>query len=79
MNWIEIDGDVVATDPSSGAIHVFHGAAAGVWQLLDGESIDDLADMIAETFGVPAEAASSDIELALSLLREADVLDEPTG
>ena len=75
VNWIEIDGDVVATDPANGSVHVFRGAAAALWQLIDGEPLDGLEGLVAETFGLDADAVAQDLERALHLLSSADVIE----
>lgn len=75
VNWVEIDGDVVAADPIARTVHVFRGAAAAVWQLIDGASLDGLDLLVADTFGVDPEVAARDIATALALLDAAGVIE----
>lgn len=74
VNWVEIDGDVVVTDPGSGMVHVLRGAAAAVWQLIDGDPVEGLPELIAETFDVDVEVAAADLADALAMLDRIGVL-----
>jgi gentisate 1,2-dioxygenase len=73
--WIEIDGDVVAVSAQTQHIHVLEGAASVVWQLLDGEPLDGLDAMLAETFGIPVDEAASGVSAAVDLLEAADIVE----
>jgi hypothetical protein len=76
--WIEVDGDVVAVTPT-GDIHVLRGAAAALWQLLDGESLDGLDEIVADTLGVDRVDARADIETSLDMLDRIGIVDPGTG
>ncbi len=71
VNWIEVDGDVVVFDPQASTVHVLEGAAAIVWQLLDGEPIIGLDEVIAATFDIDPEHARRDIAASIRLLFDA--------
>jgi hypothetical protein len=72
--WVEVDGDVVAVDPDGG-IHVLRGAAAALWQVLDGAPLDGLDLDVAEAFGIDRRRAAADIEQALTMLDEVGLID----
>lgn len=72
--WVELDGDVVLTDTATGVVHVLRGAAAAVWQLLDGEPIADLPELVAEAFAIDAVNAAKDIGDAIEMLAAIDVV-----
>lgn len=74
--WVEVDGDVVAMAPS-GDIHVLQGAAAALWQVIDGESIEGLDEAVALTFGISRERAAADIKRALAMLAEIGIIESP--
>jgi hypothetical protein len=75
VNWVEIDGDVVAVDPAADTIHVFSGAAAAVWQLLDGEPLTGFEELLAETFGIGVDEAAEGLAKSIALLDEAGVTE----
>ena len=75
VNWVVIDGDVVLTDPRNGEIHVLSGATAATWQLLDGEQLDGLAEIVAEEFGLDPAGAASDLAESIAQLDSIGVID----
>jgi hypothetical protein len=75
VNWVEIDGDVVAVDPAADAIHVFQGAAAVVWQLLDGGSLAGFEELFSESFGIGLDEAAEGLNKSISLLDQAGVTE----
>lgn len=76
--WVEVDGDVVAITPT-GDIHVLTGAAAAVWQLIDGSVLDGLAVVVADEFGVALAAAQTGIDDALAMLDRIGLIVMPTA
>jgi hypothetical protein len=74
VHWIEVDGDVVVVDPVDRSIHVLRGAAAAVWQLIDGEPIDGFVELISETFQQDPVRAADDLAASLQMLDEIGVL-----
>jgi len=74
VHWVEVDGDVVVTDPDSRSVHVLRGAAAAVWQLIDGEPIDGLPELVAETFAIDIERAVEDFSAAVEMLNTIGVV-----
>jgi hypothetical protein len=73
VNWVVVDGDVVAVDGLDGSVHTMTGATAVVWQLLDGEPLDGTAELVAEAFGIAVDQARVDIDTALEQILEADL------
>lgn len=76
VNWVETDGEVVAVDPAADAIHVFRGAAAAVWQLLDGEPLTGFEDLLSEEFAIGFAAAAEGLRESIALLEEAGVIEQ---
>lgn len=76
VNWIEVDGDVVAVDGVTGEVHILRGSVAVVWQLLDGEPLAGLDDLVAETFSIPVAEAAAGIVESVSMLHRAGIIDE---
>ena len=76
VNWVAIDGDVVLTVPSRGEIHVISGATAATWQLLDGEPLDGLAELVADEFGLAVEVVAPDLEAAVAQLDSIGVIEQ---
>jgi Coenzyme PQQ synthesis protein D (PqqD) len=75
VNWIEVGGDVVGVDEATGDIHVLEGAAAAVWQLLDGEPLDGLELLLAETFNVSVPDATERLRDSVDLLARARIIE----
>lgn len=78
VGWVEVDGDVVAMEPD-GDLHVLRGAAAAMWQLIDGSPLTGLETAIAETFGITAEQAAADMAAALDLLDDTGLIEHTSG
>lgn len=84
INWLEIDGDVVAVDGVTGEVHLLRGSVAVVWQLLDGEELTGVDEMVAETFAISLAEAAGGIVEAVAMLHRAGIVDdlvadEPVG
>ena len=75
VNWITVDGDVVLADGRTGQIHVLSGATSATWQLIDGEPLDGLADLIAAEFDITIEEAEAGLAASIEQLRSIDVVD----
>ena len=66
VDEVDLDGEVVAFDGTS--VHHLAGPAAAVWRLADGVlTVDEIADVLAEAYGV---------DRAESLRRTDDVVRE---
>jgi hypothetical protein len=76
INWLEVDGDVVAVDGVTGEVHLLRGSVAVVWQLLDGEPLGGLDELVAEVFSIPLADAAVGIEESVAMLHRAGIVDE---
>ena len=76
INWLEVDGDVVAVDGVTGEVHILRGSVAVVWQLLDGESLAGVDEMVADAFAVSIADAASGIGESVSMLHRAGIVDD---
>lgn len=65
----------MAVDTTADAIHVFQGAAAAVWQLLDGGPLAGFEELISESFGIGLDEAAEGLSKSISLLDEAGVTE----
>lgn len=76
VNWVEVDGDVVAVDAVTGEVHLLRGSVAVVWQLLDGEPLAELDEMVADAFSISVSDAAAGIAESVALLHQAGIVDE---
>jgi len=76
INWLEVDGDVVAVDGVTGEVHLLRGSVAVVWQLLDGEPLAGLDELVAETFSIAVADAAAGIVEAVAMLHRAGIISE---
>ena len=79
INWLEIDGDVVAVDGVTGEVHLLRGSVAVVWQLLDGEVLTGVDEMVAETFSISVAQAANGIGESVAMLHRAGIVDDLAG
>jgi PqqD family protein of HPr-rel-A system len=71
----ELDGEAVVYDPRNGQVHQLNPTAALVWSLCDGElAVVDMAETIAEAYGIPTEDAAADIDELLTKFSSAGLL-----
>jgi hypothetical protein len=75
MNWIEAGSEVVVVDSTSADTHVMAGAAATVWRLLDGVTMDELVEDVAGVVDVPKSDVARDIEQILEDMIERDLIE----
>lgn len=84
--WVELDGEVVVLEESTGALHVLNPTAAVLWQCFDGHSTlreiaDDLAAVVedADVATIRRDVAALVGELAQKRLVELglDLAEEP--
>jgi hypothetical protein len=76
VNWINVDGDVVAVDGVTGEVHLLRGSVAVVWQLLDGAPLDGLDKLVAEAFSITRGDASAGIDASLAMLQRAGIVED---
>jgi hypothetical protein len=72
---VEIDGELVLLDTSSGALHLLNRTAAAVWSELDGESdIQTIVSELSSAAGVDRARVTADVVELLDQLRRSDLL-----
>jgi hypothetical protein len=72
---VEIDGELVLLDTTSGALHLLNRTAAAVWSELDGErDVQTIVSELSGTAGVDPERVSEDVVELLDKLRRSDLL-----
>jgi hypothetical protein len=77
VNWVVIEGDAVLCDPRTGEVHVISGATAATWQLIDGEPLDGLAELVADEFGIDLAVAAADLAESIAQLDSIGVVERP--
>lgn len=75
MNWVEAGSEVVVVDSTSADTHVMAGAAAVVWRLLDGVTMDELVEDVLGVVDLPRSDVQSDIEQILEDMIERDLIE----
>jgi hypothetical protein len=61
VSWCDVDGEIVAFNISLGVYITLNGAGRQLWMALtEPASADHLGELLASTFGIPAEQARSD-------------------
>ena len=68
-------GECVLVHPESGRILALNASGAAVWELLDGRSVDAIAQVIASAMGVDSAHALRDVQALLDELAEAGFLE----
>jgi hypothetical protein len=72
---VEIDGELVLLDTSSGALHLLNRTAAAVWSALDGErDIQTVVSELSSAADVDRERVRADVVELLDQLRRSDLL-----
>jgi PqqD family protein of HPr-rel-A system len=75
VQGVELDGETVLYDERTGALHLLNSSASAVWWTIDGIScVGDIVTILAERFGVPAEAIRTDVQQLLGELQEAGLV-----
>ena len=60
--WVEVDGEVVACDDRTGAVHVLTGSSAVVFARLDGmASLEQVATSVSALFGADRALVTQDV------------------
>jgi PqqD family protein of HPr-rel-A system len=73
---VEIDGELVLLDTSSGALHLLNRTAAAVWSELDGKrDIQTIVSELSSAAGVDPDRVRADVIELLGQLRRSDLLD----
>lgn len=76
LEIVDVEGELVIWDPVAGRIHRLDQMAALVWPVLDGaNSIDDIADDLADVFGRPRMETFAAIRTLIVDLEAAGLLE----
>lgn len=75
--WVQRDGDQTAVfNPDTGMLHMLNPSALAIWEMCDGETTPtEMAEAIDEVTRLGTESTMSDVEIALSSLRAAGLID----
>ncbi len=61
VTWREVDSEIVALNVDAGVYFTLNGSGRLLWlALADSASVDELADLLVATYGVPEEQARLD-------------------
>ena len=72
---VEIEGELVLLDTSSGALHLLNRTAAAVWSELDGErDVEVIVGELTRAAGVDRQRVHEDVIELLAQLRRSDLL-----
>ena len=75
MTTVEIDGEAVVYDEATGRLHHLNPSATIVFGLCDGTlTVDEMAAMVSETFGVPLGDVAEQVRTAVRTFAEAGLL-----
>lgn len=66
-------------DPAGGQAHVINAAAARVWELLDGRSLDAVLTAFGEPYGRGPDEVRTDVERVVRGFRDLGLLVEAGG
>ena len=80
----EVDGEYILLDTVADRVHQLNPSASLIWQLCcDGATVDEIAESLAEEYGLEGDVARRDVEAALAQFRELGFLlpagSEPSG
>jgi len=72
-----VDGEMVLVHPAQGKVRVLNRVASGLWELADGRrSVEEMAGIIAEQYGVDPARARSDSLAFFSDLADRGVISQ---
>lgn len=72
---VEIDGELVLLDTSSGALHLLNRTAAAVWSELDGKrDVQTIVSELSGAAGGDRERVHADVAALLDQLRRSELL-----
>lgn len=60
----------------SGPIHVFGGSALTIWELLDGQTAEEVVAEVAAAYGLEPEAVRGDVLTHLDVLRRDGLIED---
>ncbi len=59
--WRELDGQVAVLSMDINRLRLLNGVGSFVWRICDGRTIDEVATMVAEQYGVRLETIRADV------------------
>lgn len=72
----EVDSDLVLLDLEEGSFFVSRGTGPRIWELLaGGSSVDEIAQLVAERYGLEVSEAKRDVEAFVQELLEKRFLE----
>ena len=72
----ELDGEVSLYNPAQEEVTVLNGTASDVWYLCDGTlSAEEIVELLASSYAVPAETIRGEVEQTIATLRKAGLLE----
>jgi hypothetical protein len=78
ISEVEVDGELVLLDTSSGALHVLDRVAAAVWCELDGKrTVDAIVEELSDAAGAETERVRADVARFLDQLARGGLLSCP--
>ena len=76
IDWRQIGGEIVALDVVGSTYFTANASGALIWlSLVDGSTIDELADLMVQSYDIDATAARADVEQFVEELRRLDFLE----
>jgi len=76
LTVVELDGEAVIYDESTGALHHLNPSATIVWSLCDGATQDvEMAAEIADAYGVAADGVLDQVREVLTSFRDSGLLE----
>jgi hypothetical protein len=71
LSWREIDDEIVILDASRSAYLAINGAGARLWPaLVEGASLEQLAEVLIDTYEIDTERATADASQFVATLSE---------
>jgi hypothetical protein len=75
VTWVELDGECVLYNATTGGVHVLSASGRVAWQMFDGTmSLGDAAAAIADALGVDGEVVRGDVTALVQRLAELGLL-----
>lgn len=76
VEWVEVDGEIVAWTEANESLHLFDNIAALVFRLMDGTTtLGGTIDDLGHAFGRPTEEIAPDVTACVAHLESAGVIE----
>lgn len=76
---VEVDGETVVYDETTGALHLLDGVATIIWRCLDGRTLREAAGELSVAFGAKRELVERDVLALARRLGAQGLLDGVDG